>query len=183
MSIRTIRAVELHELCQAGQCVELIDVRTPAEFQSLHATIARNAPLDRLQPKTIMGERNGNAEQPLYVICRSGSRGEMACQKFIDLGFTNVINVVGGTSAWEAAGLPVNRGRRSIISVDRQMRIVAGSLVLLGVLLTYVHPAGIALSAFVGCGLVFAGVTNICPMMNALSRMPWNQASPCEPCK
>lgn len=182
MSLPTISAQELHKKCQGGEYIELIDVRTPAEYQSLHAEGARNVPLDRLDPKQIMSSRDDQADHPVYVICRSGSRAEMAMKKFHDLGMTNVISVAGGTAAWEAAGLPVKRGRRQVISVDRQMRIVAGSLVIAGVALTWVHPAFVALSAFVGCGLVFAGVTNICPMMNTLSRMPWNQGESCEAC-
>ncbi len=183
MSIRTIRAAELHELCKSGLCVDLIDVRTPAEFQSLHATIANNSPLDALKPQEIMGQRNGNTDQPLYVICRSGSRAEMACKKFIAAGFDNVISVEGGTQAWASAGLPVNRGKRSVIPVDRQMRIAAGTLVVLGLALALLHPIFLGLSAFVGCGLIFAGLTNICPMMNMLSRMPWNQAIDCDACQ
>ena len=183
MTLQTISAQELHQKCQGGECIELIDVRTPAEYQALHAQGARNVPLDRLDPKHLMNNRNGQAHLPLYVICRSGTRAEMAMKKFHDLGLTNVVSVAGGTAAWEAAGLPVNRGRRQVISVDRQMRIVAGTLVVAGVALSWVHPAFVALSAFVGCGLVFAGVTNICPMMNTLARMPWNQGEACEACK
>ncbi len=184
MSIQTIRPADLHAKVNSGEAVELIDVRTPAEFQSLRATIARNTPLESLKPKQIMGERNGNASAPLYVICKSGSRAEMACRKFIELGFTNVVNVAGGTLAWDASGLPIIRGERNIISVDRQMRIVAGSLVVLGVALGFfVHPYWVGLSAFVGCGLIFAGVTDICPMLSMLSRMPWNQGQSCGSCK
>ncbi len=174
MSVQTISASELHRLCNSGQQIDLIDVRTPAEFQELHATVARNQPLELLQPQEFMRGRS-SAEQPLYVICRSGGRGEMACQRFIEHGFENVINVEGGTLAWDAQGLPVNRGRK-VMSVDRQMRMVAGSLVLIGSVAGYFfHPAFIGLAAFVGSGLIFAGVTNICPMLGALSRMPWNQ--------
>ncbi len=182
MTIRTIRPAVLQELCKSGQCVELIDVRTPAEFQSLHADIASNRPLDALRPQEIISQRNGSAQHPLYVICRSGSRAEMACKKFIDAGFDNVLSVEGGTEAWASAGLPVVRGKRSVIAIDRQMRILAGTLVVLGVFASYFQPVFVGLSAFVGCGLIFAGVTNICPMMNMLARMPWNQASKCGKC-
>lgn len=184
MSIQTIRASELYAKCRSGECVELIDVRTPAEYQALHASMARNAPLDSLKPKDLLAQRNGNSAKPLYIICRSGSRAEMACKKFIEIGFTDVISVEGGTTAWEAQGLPVNRGKRSVISVDRQMRIAAGSLAVLGCALGYfIHPYGYGLAAFVGCGLIFAGVTDICPMLMVISRMPWNQGQDCDACK
>ena len=74
MSIQTIRPADLHAKVNSGEAVELIDVRTPAEFQSLRATIARNTPLESLKPKQIMGERNGNASAPLYVICKSNPK-------------------------------------------------------------------------------------------------------------
>ncbi len=162
------------QLCDLSQTttVDLIDVRTPAEFRDTHATIARNVPLDSLDPKALMAARD--SQKALYVICKSGGRSAQACKKFYDAGFENVIDVEGGTNAWVAAGLPVIRGKKAM-SIDRQMRIVAGSLVCLGVLLSYLHPYFVGLAAFVGAGLIFAGVTDICPMMNLLARMPWNQ--------
>ena len=88
-----------------------------------------------------MQARNGSKDEPLYLICRSGSRGRQACEKFLAAGFTNVVNVEGGTLACVEAGLPVVRGKKAI-SLERQVRIAAGSLVLLGVLLGWlVHPA------------------------------------------
>ena len=132
-------------------------------------------PLDRLDPAAVMQARNGIKDEPLYLICRSGSRGRQACEKFLAAGFTNVINVEGGTLACVEAGLPVVRGKKAI-SLERQVRIAAGSLVLLGVLLGWlVHPAFLGLSAFVGAGLVFAGITDTCGMGMMLARMPWNQ--------
>jgi rhodanese-related sulfurtransferase len=155
-------------------------VRTPMEYQELHVVHARNVPLDRLDPGAVMQARNGSQE-PLYVICRSGSRGRQACEKLIAAGHTNVVNVEGGTLACAEAGLPVVRGKK-MISLERQVRIAAGSLVLLGVLLGWlVHPAFLGLSAFVGAGLVFAGVTDTCGMGMLLARMPWNQVKETAP--
>ena len=175
MSIPTISAGKLTELCNGGKKIDLIDVRTPVEFQEVHVADARNLPLNRLDPAAVMQGRNGMQGEPLYLICRSGSRGQQACEKFLAAGFTNVVNVEGGTLAWAECGLPVVRGKKAI-SLERQVRIAAGSLVLLGVLLGWlVHPAFIVLSAFVGAGLVFAGVTDTCGMGLLLARMPWNQ--------
>lgn len=117
-----------------------------------------------------------DAEGPLYVICASGARGRQACGKFAAAGFPDVVNVEGGTRAWEAAGLPVERGKATI-SLERQVRIIAGSLVLLGVALgATVNPWFTLLSAFVGLGLINAGVTDVCPMAMGLGRLPWNRA-------
>ena len=158
-----------------GKPIDLIDVRTPVEFREVHVEFARNVPLDRLDPAAVMQARNGSPDEPLYVICRSGSRGRQACEKFLAAGFTNVVNVEGGTLACVEAGLPVVRGKKAI-SLERQVRIAAGLLVLLGALLGWlVHPAFVGLSAFVGAGLVFAGVTDTCGMGLLLARMPWNQ--------
>jgi rhodanese-related sulfurtransferase len=152
-------------------------VRTPIEFREVHVEVARNVPLDQLDVAALMQTRNGSANEPLYLICRSGGRGQQACEKFLKAGFLNVINVEGGTMACVEAGLPVLRGKKSI-SLERQVRIAAGSLVLLGALLGwFVHPAFIGLSAFVGAGLIFAGVTDTCGMGMILARMPWNQCS------
>jgi rhodanese-related sulfurtransferase len=111
------------------------------------------------------------------VICQKGGRSANACGKLAAAGLTQVVNIDGGTSAWEAAGLSVTRGRQTI-SLERQVRIAAGSLVLVGALLGYfVHPYWIGLSGFVGAGLVFAGITDTCGMGMLLARMPWNQAA------
>jgi rhodanese-related sulfurtransferase len=182
MTVTTISPRQLAELCKNGQ-IDLIDVRTPVEFRELHATAARNLPLDRLDPVAVMQARSGSKEEPQYVICRSGSRGRQACEKFLAAGFPNVVNVEGGTLAWAECGLPVVRGKKAI-SLERQVRIAAGSLVLLGVLLGWlVHPVVLGLAALVGAGLAFAGITDTCGMGMLLARMPWNQiketARPC----
>lgn len=173
--ITAISPQELGRLKQTGKTIELIDVRTPVEFQELHVEFSRNVPLDRLDPVAIQAERNGAADQPLYVVCRSGGRSKQACDKFVAAGMANVVNVEGGTLACEAAGLPVVRGKKAI-SLERQVRIAAGSLVLIGSALGwFVHPYFIGLAAFVGAGLVFAGITDTCGMGMLLARMPWNQ--------
>lgn len=178
MRAPTITPNELEERRRQGRPVELIDVRTPAEYGEIHAEPARLVPLDALDPRAIIEARNGTKEEPLYLICRSGSRGRQACEKFHAAGFTNVVNVEGGTLAWKQAGLPVVRGKKSV-SLERQVRIAAGSLVVLGTALgAFVHPAFLGLPAFVGAGLVFAGVTDTCGMGMMLARMPWNRAEP-----
>jgi rhodanese-related sulfurtransferase len=173
-SFASISCQQLHELSQR-EPVDLIDVRTPAEYRQIHAARARNVPLHSLDPAAVMGERNGTAGRPLYVICKSGDRSSMACAKFAAAGYDNVVNVEGGTMGWEKAGLPVERGRWAV-SLDRQVRTVAGTMVLAGVVLGWLaHPYWYGLSAWVGFGLVFAGLTNACPMGSLLARMPWNR--------
>jgi rhodanese-related sulfurtransferase len=177
MPVATISPVKLAELAQGSNKLDLIDVRTPVEFREVHLQIARNVPLDQLDPQALMRARNGAGSESLYVVCKSGARGQQACEKFINAGFSNVVNVEGGTTACIAAGLPVLRGQKAM-SLERQVRIAAGSLVLLGVIGSFLlHPYMIGLSAFVGAGLVFAGITDTCGMGMILARMPWNRCN------
>lgn len=175
MTVTTISPQQLFQLQNAGSDIELIDVRTPVEYREVHADIARNIPLDRLDGTELTAGKSDST--PLYVICRSGGRGKQACEKLQAAGFTHVVNVEGGTQAWEQAGLPVVRGKKAI-SLERQVRIAAGALVVLGSALgAFVHPYFIGLAAFVGAGLVFAGITDSCGMGMLLARMPWNQVA------
>jgi rhodanese-related sulfurtransferase len=172
-TISTISAGELGSRLTRGERFDLIDVRTPAEFEEIHAEPARLVPLDRLTADAVRKLRSGSEDQPVYVICKSGGRGRQACEKLAAAGLDSV-NVEGGTTAWTAAGLPVVRGRKSI-SLERQVRIAAGMLVFAGTLLSLVNPLFLIVPGFVGAGLVFAGVTDTCGMAMVLARMPWNQ--------
>ncbi len=178
--MNTIEVSKLDEL-HRQQSVDLIDVRMPTEYRSVHAECARNVPLESLDPSGVMTSRNGGANQPLYIICRSGNRSSLACQKFMDAGFENVVNVEGGTLAWEKAGLPVVRGKKSF-PLMQQVQMTAGFLVLLGVALAFLSPYFIGLSAFVGAGLMFAGITGYCPMASMIASMPWNQCGDGDNC-
>ncbi len=176
MPVTTISPQQLFARQQADDSVELIDVRTPVEYREVHVSFARNVPLDQLNASQISAGREDSA-QPLYVICRSGSRGKQACEQLQAAGYTNVMNVEGGTQAWDQAGLPVVRGKKAI-SLERQVRIAAGALVVTGAALgVFVHPYWMGLSAFVGAGLMFAGITDTCGMGMILARMPWNQVA------
>lgn len=155
----------------AGAAFRLIDVRTPAEFREVHVPFAENVPLDRIGSVNLE-----NADgAPVYVICRSGARAQKACEALSGKGIGNLAVVTGGTEGWIAAGLEVVRGKKAI-SLERQVRIAAGSLVFAGTVLALaVHPLFVLLSGFVGAGLVFSGVTDTCGMGMLLAKMPWNQ--------
>lgn len=171
--MNTIQASELRDAVARGR-VRLIDVRTPAEFREAHVRGAVNVPLDRLSAADVPA-----GDGPLYVVCQKGGRGQKACEKLLAAGLADVVNVEGGTLACIEAGVAVERGKKTI-SLERQVRIAAGSLVVSGVALGWwVHPGFFGLAAFVGAGLVFAGVTDTCGMGMLLARMPWNQAGGC----
>ena len=152
--------------------IPLIDVRTPAEYGSMHANGAVNHPMESLDLEKIPFSK----EHEIHVICQSGGRSMKVSQKLETAGFTNIVNVEGGTSAWHAAGLPVLEGKK-VMSLERQVRIAAGLLVLIGAAVgQFVHQGGFGLSAFIGAGLVFAGVTDTCGMGMMIAKMPWNRA-------
>jgi len=174
--IATISPASLADLRRRGEKVTLVDVRTPVEFGEMHVDFAHNIPLDRLDPREIAALGAG----PIYFVCKSGGRSQKACEKLVAAGVRDVVSVEGGTAACEAAGLAVVRGRKAM-SLERQVRIAAGSLVAIGAALAAFGPdqvwrqIGAGLAGFVGCGLVFAGVTDTCGMAMLLARMPWNQ--------
>jgi rhodanese-related sulfurtransferase len=177
--VATISPTQLADLRRRGESVTLIDVRTPAEYGEVHVEGARNVPLDRLDPQDVAAAHGGRG--PLYFICRSGGRSAKACEKLLAAGIADVVSIEGGTSACETAGLPVIRGKKAM-SLERQVRIAAGTLVAIGAALGAFGPdetwrsIGLGLAGFVGAGLVFAGITDTCGMAMLIARMPWNQA-------
>jgi len=171
----TIETIRPHEVAAHKHSMLLLDVRTPAEYEDTHIEGAVLQPLTDLNPSTVAQMSNGKRE--VVVICRSGGRARQAAEKLSLHPLPSLRIMEGGMQSWEGAGLPVIQGRKTI-SLERQVRIAAGSLVFLGSTLGYfVHPAWIALSAFVGAGLVFAGITDTCGMGMLIARMPWNARS------
>jgi rhodanese-related sulfurtransferase len=170
--MKTISPIELQNLLIARPDLPLFDVRTPVEFSEVHVPQARNVPLDELRPGTLPLRK----DEPVYLLCRTDNRSALAAEKFAKEGFVQPIILQGGTQAWIAGNFPVVRGTAKVISLERQVRIVAGSLVLIGALLGwFVHRGFFGLSAFVGAGLVFAGLTDFCGMGLLLAKMPWNK--------
>jgi rhodanese-related sulfurtransferase len=170
--MKTISPVELQKILNAQPSSPVIDVRTPVEFAEVHVPQARNFPLDELKPSSLQLQK----DQPIYLLCRSGQRATKAAYKFTKDGFAQPVVVEGGTLAWIEANLPVTRGQTKVISLERQVRIAAGAIVLSGVLLArFVNFNFIWLSGFVGAGLIFAGITDFCGMGLLLAKMPWNK--------
>jgi rhodanese-related sulfurtransferase len=179
VKIDSLSALELQKRLLAGATVAVIDVRTPVEFDEVHAAAAVNVPLDRVSKETLAAAGCVDCGQPVYLLCRGGQRATKAAEKLRACGFAQPVVVTGGTLAWIEAGLPVTRGAPKVISLERQVRIAAGALVFMGALLAwFVHPNFVWLAGFVGAGLVFAGVTDFCGMGLLIAKMPWNQRTP-----
>ena len=178
MEIQLISPTLAQERRSKGESLALVDVRSPAEYEAVHATGAKLFPLDALDPRRISSELGISAQAPVLLLCAGGNRARKAAERFHAAGIPHCIVVEGGTKAWEAAGLPVVRGKGTI-SIERQVRIGAGTMVLLGVLLgSWVDPLWFFLSGLVGAGLIFAGITDWCGMGLLLAKMPWNQTKP-----
>jgi rhodanese-related sulfurtransferase len=168
----TTATVTVHEAKdQLGEAL-LLDVRTPAEYEEIHVAGSLLHPLGDLDPGQVREHMKGKSR--CLVLCRSGQRARQAADQLAAAGLAPVAVVEGGVLAWDGAGLPTNRGRKTM-SLERQVRIAAGALVFTGALLGFfVNPLWMALSGFVGAGLVFAGLTDTCGMGMLIAKMPWN---------
>jgi rhodanese-related sulfurtransferase len=154
------------------QEVTLLDVRESGEYATEHIVGSISIPLSTFNLEKI-AQVGG---KPIVLCCQSGMRSNQAAQKLLDNGFSDVIQLNGGMSSWKAAGLRTETDRNAPISLFRQVQIVAGSLVAIGTGLgVVVSPWFLLLSGFVGCGLVFAGISNTCAMGVLLSKLPYNQ--------
>ncbi len=142
------------------------------EYAEVHVPQARSVALDTLKSDSLASKN-----EPVYILCRTGARATTkAAEQLANGGYENAVVVEGGTLAWIKVGLPVERGTAKVMSLERQVRIGAGSLVPTGLLLGWlVHPGFFGLSAFVGAGLIFAGVTDWCGMGLLLGKAPWNR--------
>ncbi|MGL5446507.1 MAG: rhodanese-like domain-containing protein [Rhabdaerophilum sp.] len=168
--MREIDAVTAMNWLQKG-LARIVDVREPAEFASEHIRGAQSLPLGQIGTVRIAPQAN----EKLVLICASGRRSGMACESLTAEG-VEAYSLAGGLSGWKSAGGSVESSTRKVIPLERQVLLGAGLLVFTGVILSlFAHPYWIALSAFVGAGLMFAGITGFCGMALLLARAPWNQ--------
>lgn len=171
--IQTVDAAGALNVLHEQPAARILDVRTAGEFESAHIRGACNIPLHTLAEHA--REIGTNPESPLILVCQSGQRARTADQALRSTGMSNLYVLEGGMNGWIAAGLDVVRGRKRI-SLERQVRIAAGSLAATGGFLALtVNPLFAAIPAAVGSGLVFAGVTDTCAMGMLLARLPYNR--------
>lgn len=169
---------ELEELLASRSGVRLIDVRTPGEFEGAHIAGAYNVPLDVLPEHA--SEIAGDPDTEFVLICQSGMRARKAEEALRASGMTRLHVLDGGMNAWLAADQPARFGPKRM-SLERQVRIVAGALSATGALLALaINPWFAMIPLLVGSGLVFAGVTDTCGMALVLSRMPHNGVATCD---
>ncbi len=169
MALKKISPVQARELLNQGAV--LVDIRSADEHARERVAGATHIPLEQLNGEAL------SALQANAVIfhCRSGTRTAMHAHTLETCAPCDAYMLDGGLDAWKKAGLPVEQDASRPIELSRQVQIAAGSLVLTGVALgLWVSPAFYALSAFIGAGLVFAGITGFCGLARILMKMPWN---------
>ena len=170
----TVRPAELNGQLAHGDRVTVVDVRSPGEFAAAHIAGSYNLPLDALP--SVAAELGGALHAPVVLVCQAGPRARQAETELRAAGVGRVRVLDGGVTAWDAAGLPLERGRGTW-SIERQVRAIAGGLVLGGALgSVLVWRPLVFLSAAVGGGLLYAGVSDNCTMARLLIRLPYNRA-------
>jgi rhodanese-related sulfurtransferase len=171
MSINQISSQELKEILFQNTAANIlaIDVRTQFEHFTKKIPGVYSLPLDEIEAHI----EQLKSFDKVYIHCQSGNRSMQACQKLAQKGLDNIVNVVGGIDDWEKAGFETKNNKR--MPIMQQVMSIAGSLVLIGVGLSFVSIYWLSLSAFVGAGLLYAGLSGNCLMAMILSKMPWNQ--------
>ncbi len=159
-----------HRLDEAA----VIDVRTPGEFESIHLPSSRNLPLDELDDHVDKIRELTEEGREVVLVCRTGNRAHQAQEKLSEAGLGELPILEGGVLAWQQVDGPIVQ---DVIrwDLERQVRLVAGSIVLLSILVSIVFPPARFVAGFVGAGLVFAAVTNTCAMGMLLAKLPYNR--------
>lgn len=173
----TIGVAEARDLVESNPDTLVVDVRTPGEFETVHIDGAINLPLDQVDAhlQRIVADAGGR----MVLICQSGQRARQAQEKLANAGLPEVSVLNGGMNAWVGAGAPVRRGRQRW-SLERQVRLVTGLIVLLSIVVSAWAPEARFVAGLIGAGLTFAAFTNTCAMGMLLSRLPYNQSVGCD---
>jgi rhodanese-related sulfurtransferase len=176
MGHKRIHPIDLMANKTTDMCI--LDVRTAAEVKAAALPGSLHIPLHeltagRLQQEIAQQGKNGSC---IYLLCQGGKRAEMAADQLYGKLNAELVVIEGGINAVRDAQIPLQQTGKMPISLERQVRIAAGFLVLMGVLLgTAVNTGFYALSGFVGAGLIFAGITDTCMLGMLIARMPWNR--------
>jgi rhodanese-related sulfurtransferase len=178
-AIELLSCEEVKGLLDEGT-VGLVDVREPDEYEYEHIPGARSVPLGNCEELL----SSSDLPEKLVLQCQSGNRSAQAVRKLLQSNpRVRLYSLDGGLSEWKKKGYQTERGRGAVLPIMRQVQIGAGSFVLLGVALSlFVSSYFWVVPAFVGAGLVFAGVTGFCGLARVLQVMPWNRACESKTC-
>lgn len=172
-----INVADLEQLRSIDPDIRILDVRTGGEFASVHIPGSYNVPLDTLAEHT---RDLADVTHPVVLVCQSGGRASQAHQRLTTAGKQALHILDGGMNAWQQAGGEVVRGESSRWAMDRQVRLVAGSLSLLGILLSLVVPRAKWVAGGIGAGLTFSAVSDTCAMAAVLGKLPYNRTDRCD---
>jgi rhodanese-related sulfurtransferase len=171
-----ITSTELRDLLASSTPLRILDVRTPAEYETLHIRGSYNVPLDVLNQRGPEVVRQLDNDDDVVLVCRSGQRSAQAAELLRNAGLTGGRVLENGITDWDAQGFAVDRGVQRW-ELERQVRLVAGSVVLSSVVGSIVVPKLKWLAAAIGAGLTYAAISNTCAMATALSKLPYNRAA------
>lgn len=171
-----LRPADVRALVAAEPTTRVIDVRTTGEFEGGHISGAYNVPLDTLGEHRVEISR---LDAPVVLVCQTGNRAAKAEETLRDAGMANIRILDGGMAAWVSSGAPV----RSVAhrwGLERQVRLVAGAIVLTAIVVSVWIPAARFVAGAVGAGLTFAALTDTCAMGMLLSKLPYNRGAACD---
>ena len=169
--------IALREWLDQPDAPRVIDVRTPSEFETAHIPGSYNVPLHLLQEHA--AEIAGHLDQGIVLVCRSGMRAAQAEQTLAGAGLPNVHLLEDGIMAWQRHAAPVTLGRARW-DIERQVRLVAGSIIFFAVIGGLLLPGLQLIAAFIGAGLAIAALTNTCAMGMLLAKLPYNRGASCD---
>jgi rhodanese-related sulfurtransferase len=173
---KTLSGSEFSELLITNPDVRVLDVRTGAEFESVHIPGSYNVPLDTLSEHAT---QLANTAADIVLVCQSGARATQAHTNLAAVGGGNLYVLDGGVNAWEAGGHDVKRGDKARWALDRQVRFTAGLLALIAVVASVFVPGAKWIAAGVAGGLVYSAATNTCAMGTVLAKLPYNKTDNC----
>ena len=183
MTTQTVPTVDridsnrLRELRAEDPDARILDVRSGGEFETVHIPGSYNVPLDTMREHV---RDLASVEHPVVLVCQTGGRAAQAHENLTEAGKETLHILDGGIAAWEASGGDVVRGDISRWAMDRQVRLVAGSLVLAGVVASLAVPGAKWIAGGVGAGLTYSAVSNTCAMAAVLGKLPYNRTDKCD---
>lgn len=173
----TISAEQLRELMNEDASLRILDVRTGGEFETVHIPGSYNVPLDTLAEH--VGDL-ADVDHPVVLVCQSGGRATQAHSKLADAGKQTLHILEGGMASWQAAGGDTAHGETQRWPMDRQVRLVAGTIALASAVASIAVPQAKWIAGGVGAGLAFSAITDSCAMAAVLSKLPYNRTNACD---
>jgi rhodanese-related sulfurtransferase len=170
---RGITSTELHDLL-GSTSARIIDVRTPAEFETAHIAGSFNVPLDVVQKHTARVAEHLKRDDDVVLVCRSGQRAQQAGEALRDEGIDHGRVLERGLLGWQSHGFDVDHGEPHW-ELERQVRLVAGFITLSSVVGSVALPKLKWVAAAIGGGLTYAAISDTCAMATALSKLPYNR--------